>query len=183
MIALGVLLVIIGVGSFVLPMIGYPIAVFDGYQPWVGIIIAAVGLITVIFGARRRIAAPSVIDTTDQARRAGGLARHHHRGGHRLNFDSQSRRLEPARRLDLRSQGDRRWGLHLAVRDEPDHVPSHVAYREVEDGPELEPELAEVARREVLWVRGRDVHAGEHDRRADGMHVRPPFGNGRRPPL
>jgi len=65
MIALGVLLVIIGVGSFVLPMIGYPIAVFDGYQPWVGIIIAAVGLITVIFGARRRIATPSVIDTTD----------------------------------------------------------------------------------------------------------------------
>ena len=65
MIALGVILVIIGVGSFVLPMIGYPIAVFAGYQPWVGIIIAAVGLITVIFGARRRIATPSVIDTAD----------------------------------------------------------------------------------------------------------------------
>jgi hypothetical protein len=65
MIALGVLLVIIGVGSFVLPMIGYPIAAFGGYQPWVGIIIAAVGLITVLFGARRRIATPGVIDTTD----------------------------------------------------------------------------------------------------------------------
>jgi hypothetical protein len=65
MIALGVILVIIGVGSFVLPMIGYPIAAFAGYQPWVGIIIAAVGLITVLFGGRRRIAAPSVIDTTD----------------------------------------------------------------------------------------------------------------------
>jgi len=65
MIALGVVLVIIGVGSFVLPMFGYPIAVFDGYQPWVGIIIAAVGLITVLFGARRRIATPSVIYTAD----------------------------------------------------------------------------------------------------------------------
>jgi len=65
MIALGVILVIIGVGSFVLPMIGYPIAAFAGHEPWVGIIIAAVGLITVLFGARRRIAAPGVIDTTD----------------------------------------------------------------------------------------------------------------------
>jgi len=44
---------------------GPGIAAFAGYQPWVGIIIAAVGLITVLFGARRRIATPSVIDTTD----------------------------------------------------------------------------------------------------------------------
>lgn len=65
MIALGVILVILGVGSFVLPTIGYPIAAFAGYQPWVGVIIAAVGLITVLFGSRRRIATPSVIDTTD----------------------------------------------------------------------------------------------------------------------
>lgn len=65
MIALGVILVILGVGSFVLPTIRYPIAAFAGYQPWVGVIIAAVGLITVLFGSRRRIATPSVIDTTD----------------------------------------------------------------------------------------------------------------------
>ena len=65
MIALGVILVILGVGSFVLPMIGYPIQAFAGYQPWVGIIIAAVGLITVLFGSRRRVATPSVINTTD----------------------------------------------------------------------------------------------------------------------
>jgi FtsH-binding integral membrane protein len=65
MIALGVFLVIIGVGSFVLPMTGYPIAAFAGYQPWVGIIIAAVGLIAVLFGTRRRNATPGVIDTTD----------------------------------------------------------------------------------------------------------------------
>jgi len=36
MIALGVLLVIIGVGSFVLPMIGYPIGPYAGFQPSVG---------------------------------------------------------------------------------------------------------------------------------------------------
>jgi len=65
MITRGVFLVIIGVGSFVLPMIGYPMAAFAGYQPWVGIIIAAVGLITVLFGTRRPIATPGVIDTTD----------------------------------------------------------------------------------------------------------------------
>jgi hypothetical protein len=65
MIALGVILVIVGVGSFALPTIGYPVAALAGYQPWVGIIIAAVGLITVLFGSRRRIATPSVIDTTD----------------------------------------------------------------------------------------------------------------------
>jgi uncharacterized membrane protein HdeD (DUF308 family) len=65
MTVLGVILVIIGVGSFVLPMIGYPIAAFAGLPAVVGIIIAAVGLITVLFGARRRIATPGVIDTSD----------------------------------------------------------------------------------------------------------------------
>jgi len=42
-----------------------PIAAFAGYQPWAGMIIAPVGLITVLFGALRRIATPGVIDTTD----------------------------------------------------------------------------------------------------------------------
>ena len=49
MLALGVVLVILGVASFVLPMIGYPIPGLDAYQPWVGIIVAAVGLITVLW--------------------------------------------------------------------------------------------------------------------------------------
>jgi len=65
MIALDVLLVMIGMGSFVLPMIGYPMGAFAGYQPSVGIVLAAVGLITVLFGSRPRIAHPRVIDTTD----------------------------------------------------------------------------------------------------------------------
>jgi FtsH-binding integral membrane protein len=64
MVSLGVLLVIIGVGSFVLPMIGVSIPALDPYQPWVGIIIAALGLITVLFGARR-IRSSAVVDTSD----------------------------------------------------------------------------------------------------------------------
>ena len=65
MIALGVILVILGVGSFVLPTMGYSIDAFAGYQPWIGIIIAAVGLVTVLFGARRRVVEPEVVDTSD----------------------------------------------------------------------------------------------------------------------
>ncbi len=66
MLSLGVLLVILGVGSFVLPMIGYHFRLMDPvepYQPWVGIIVAAVGLITVIFAGRRRAPATTVVET------------------------------------------------------------------------------------------------------------------------
>jgi small neutral amino acid transporter SnatA (MarC family) len=54
MIALGVILVIVGVGSLVLPSLGIDVAFLDPYQPWGGIIVAAIGLITVLFGAQRR---------------------------------------------------------------------------------------------------------------------------------
>ncbi len=57
MIALGVVLVILGVGSLVLPNLGLDLAFLDTmntYQPWAGIIVAALGLITVLFGAQRR---------------------------------------------------------------------------------------------------------------------------------
>ena len=57
MISLGVLLVILGVGSLVLPSLGLQFTLMDwldAYQPWAGIIVAAVGLITVLFGAQRR---------------------------------------------------------------------------------------------------------------------------------
>jgi protein-S-isoprenylcysteine O-methyltransferase Ste14 len=60
MLSLGVLLVILGIGSFVLPMIGYQFTLMDPieeYQPWAGIIVAAVGLITVLWAGRRRAAA------------------------------------------------------------------------------------------------------------------------------
>jgi hypothetical protein len=71
MISLGVFLVILGVGSLVLPSLGLQIRLtelVDPYQPWAGIIVAAVGLITVLFGAQRRgRAAPPVAASTAQA--------------------------------------------------------------------------------------------------------------------
>lgn len=57
MISLGVFLVILGVGSLALPSLGFQfrlMELLDPYQPWAGIIVAAVGLITVLFGAQRR---------------------------------------------------------------------------------------------------------------------------------
>jgi len=71
MISLGVFLVIIGVGSLVLPSLGLQFTLMDwldAYQPWAGIIVAAVGLITVLFGAQRRgRAAAPVAAATAQA--------------------------------------------------------------------------------------------------------------------
>jgi len=57
MISLGVLLVILGVGSLILPYLNLQFTfmeLVDPYQPWAGIIVAALGLITVLFGAQRR---------------------------------------------------------------------------------------------------------------------------------
>jgi len=73
MISLGVLLVILGVGSLVLPNLGFQFTLMDWldpYQPWAGIIVAAVGLITVLFGAQRRgraAAAPAAVATAQAA--------------------------------------------------------------------------------------------------------------------
>jgi hypothetical protein len=56
MVSLGVLLVVVGIGSFVLPAAGIQsrfLNSLDPVQPWLGIIVAAVGLITVLFGQRR----------------------------------------------------------------------------------------------------------------------------------
>ena len=54
MISFGVLLVILGVGSLALPYFDPQLTVVDPYQPWAGIIVAALGLITVLFGVERR---------------------------------------------------------------------------------------------------------------------------------
>lgn len=56
MVSLGVLLVVVGIGSFALPAAGIQSRFLDSLdpaQPWLGIIVAAVGLITVLFGQRR----------------------------------------------------------------------------------------------------------------------------------
>lgn len=57
MVSFGVLLVVVGIGSFVLPAAGINsgfLDSLDSVQPWLGVIVAAVGLITVLFGQRRR---------------------------------------------------------------------------------------------------------------------------------
>jgi predicted lipid-binding transport protein (Tim44 family) len=70
MISLGVLLVILGVGSLVLPSLNLQfqlMEIVDPYQPWAGIIVAAVGLITILFGAQRRGRKEVVVESTAQA--------------------------------------------------------------------------------------------------------------------
>jgi predicted lipid-binding transport protein (Tim44 family) len=70
MISLGVLLVILGVGSLVLPSLGLQFTFMDwldAYQPWAGIIVAAVGLITVLFGAQRRGRAAATVEAPPAA--------------------------------------------------------------------------------------------------------------------
>ncbi|MGO1049254.1 hypothetical protein [Crossiella sp. CA198] len=54
----GILLLVLGVGSFVLPMIGFQfslMSLIEDYQPWAGIGVAAVGaLITIAFMLNRK---------------------------------------------------------------------------------------------------------------------------------
>lgn len=72
MISFGVLLVILGVGSLVLPSLGFQFQLMEllnAYQPWAGIIVAAIGLITILFGAQRRgrEGAAQAVATTETA--------------------------------------------------------------------------------------------------------------------
>ena len=57
MAGLGVLLVILGIGSLVLPMLNIQFQIMrllDDYQPIAGIAIAAIGVLLVVLGTRRR---------------------------------------------------------------------------------------------------------------------------------
>jgi threonine/homoserine/homoserine lactone efflux protein len=50
---IGILLVVLGVGSFVLPMIGFQFRLMDlvaDYQPFAGIIVAAIGAVLLYLG-------------------------------------------------------------------------------------------------------------------------------------
>ena len=70
MISLGVLLVILGVGSLVLPYLNLQSALMDfvdPYQPWAGVIVAAIGLITILFAAQRRGAKEPVVEPAEAA--------------------------------------------------------------------------------------------------------------------
>jgi hypothetical protein len=62
MTAIGVLLVILGVGSLILPSFNLQFQLMEfvePYQPWAGVIVAALGLILVLLAARRRRPAPA----------------------------------------------------------------------------------------------------------------------------
>jgi hypothetical protein len=65
MTSIGVLLVILGVGSLVLPSFNLQFRLMelvDPYQPWAGIIVAALGLVLILVAARRRKPAePAVV--------------------------------------------------------------------------------------------------------------------------
>jgi len=54
----GILLLILGVGSFVLPMIGFQfslMSLIEDYQPWAGIGVAAIGaMITIAFALNKK---------------------------------------------------------------------------------------------------------------------------------
>ncbi len=57
MVGLGVLLVILGFGSLLLPMFDIQfqiMSLFDDYQPIAGIAVAAIGALLVILGIQRR---------------------------------------------------------------------------------------------------------------------------------
>jgi hypothetical protein len=57
MTSIGVLLVILGVGSFVLPAFNLQfrlMEIVDPYQPWAGIIAAALGLVLILVASRRK---------------------------------------------------------------------------------------------------------------------------------
>jgi hypothetical protein len=61
MTAIGVLLVILGVGSLILPSFDLQFQLMEfvePYQPWAGVIVAALGLILVLVAARRRRPVP-----------------------------------------------------------------------------------------------------------------------------
>jgi hypothetical protein len=61
MVGWGVLLIVLGLGSLVLPMLNLQFTLMsflDDYQPYAGIIVAAIGAVLVFMGLQRRPAAP-----------------------------------------------------------------------------------------------------------------------------
>jgi protein-S-isoprenylcysteine O-methyltransferase Ste14 len=57
MVGFGVLLIVLGIGSLLLPMMDIQftlMALFDDYQPIAGIVVAAIGVVLLMLGMRRR---------------------------------------------------------------------------------------------------------------------------------
>ena len=70
MVSLGVLLVVVGIGSIVLPAAGISSGFLDSLdptQPWLGVIVAAVGLITILFGQRRTASVQAQTTVVEEA--------------------------------------------------------------------------------------------------------------------
>ncbi|HET9347420.1 MAG TPA: hypothetical protein VFO05_17130 [Candidatus Limnocylindrales bacterium] len=73
----GVLLIILGVGSLLLPMLNMQFTVMelvDPYQPWAGILVAVIGAALVAFGLQRSRAAAEPPASTATAPTASATA-------------------------------------------------------------------------------------------------------------
>jgi len=64
MIGWGILLIVLGAGSLLLPMFSIQftlMSLLDDYQPWAGVVVAIIGVALVVFAMNRRQPAPPQI--------------------------------------------------------------------------------------------------------------------------
>ena len=69
MVRIGVLLVVFGAGSLLLPMFDLQfrlMSLLDDFQPAAGIVLAGIGAVLIVFGMRNRPAAASTASTPPQ---------------------------------------------------------------------------------------------------------------------
>ena len=76
MVGWGILLILLGAGSLLLPMLGFQFTLMelvDDFQPWAGIVVAVIGAILVFMGMNRR--QPTVEVTSGPTQPAPGSER------------------------------------------------------------------------------------------------------------
>lgn len=64
MIGWGILLIVLGAGSLLLPMFEIQftlMSLFDDYQPWAGIAVAIIGVALVVYAMNRQQPAPPLV--------------------------------------------------------------------------------------------------------------------------
>jgi hypothetical protein len=69
MVGWGILLLVLGIGSLLLPMLDMQFRLMelvDPYQPWAGIVVAVIGAVLVFLGQTRRQPAVEVTSTPPQ---------------------------------------------------------------------------------------------------------------------
>ena len=77
MIGWGVMLMIIGAGSLLLPLLNYQFSLMelvDDYQPYAGVVVAVIGAALVLVGMNRRPEATVAAENPSQASRATDTA-------------------------------------------------------------------------------------------------------------